>query len=194
MREQTRQHVLEIVKEPKTCEELSEILGVHYQTAYKYLRELQRTADVVTLPIPRASGQLVYVRDSAIMKDGRLRIAVGERLVDLPELARILSAGPGIQHRASGIIAQVYMKALVRQTDKAHLEGIKTPIEMKADMRALAGSLRRTLKAVEQLMDVEALWDDSRAPLELFGDCDPAVMEQLARAYLEDSNREKTGR
>lgn len=194
MRDAQRKHLLEILKEPKTYQEVADIAGVHYVSARRYIMELIRREEVIEMPTKR-DGHLMFVANYAKVKDGLMLVALGDKLVALPELAELLARKQyNLNKYLGSLIAQVWVKAMYSGTDKAHLEGIKTPIEMKADLRQLAGALRRVVKAVDQLLDADALWEDGRKPALLFGEVDPVNMVDLAEFYMKMSNAEKTGR
>lgn len=193
MRAAIRAELMEILKQPRTYQELADILGVSYVSARRYIMELVRQDEAMEMPMKR-DGHLQYVRRRGAVNSGVLQVALGDRLVTLPELISGMATSIPFNHRLGSLVAQLYMKQLVKGTDKQHLEGIATTIEMKADLRALAGAVRRTAKAIDQLLDYDPLWEDKRDVVMLFGDCSPIQMEAWAREFLESSNANKTGR
>lgn len=196
MRDNTKREVLKIMTEPRTTQELADILGCHYQTAYRYIRELMKDGDVIDLPLPKANGQLVYVKDSASVDDGAIRVQFKDSLMDLPSLIQRISSADGLNHSAAAILAQVFCRSWFGQSDDALINryaGIMSNLEHKGYLRSVALNARALAKTIEQLLDVEELWTDTPKSAALFGPVDPEAMRQAAETWLTESHKIKTG-
>lgn len=166
LREDQKQELVSIFKvEPRSIQDIASVIGVHYVTAQRWIKELEDLELIRRMPFLRGK-EKVYCLTAKADESGALVIQVGDKMRQVAELA-VASQGVDPYSYFKSLLAYLYRRSLNWDSDR--YKGVWTPVDIRDEMRQARTALMQQLQVVEQILLLEDVFDEGQSAHEAMG-------------------------
>lgn len=179
MRIAVRDKALEVLAQPRSVSEMSDIMGVNYHTARRYIVELMQANLVAELPVRNESNAILYKVRSENAESLEWYFPMGKEMVTLADATERVSRFINAMQNPGSMLAFLAQRSywLQRNAGRDAMDPARryeggprgNVVEMRATLRTMAQSLEKVSKLLFTISMRDDLWEaDNRVVGSLF--------------------------
>ena len=161
--------------DPKSIQDIADLIGVHYATASRWMKELESSGAIRPMPFLRGK-EKVYVL--ALKEDelGIPLIQVGKQVATVSELA--VAGSSNAYAYSMACMMYLYRKSYNQARGEGYL-GPWTPVEIRAQIREMRARLLNQFQALEQILLRDEFFTEDGKAHEFMGQLGPNLIASI---------------